>query len=275
MVLHIVSDIGGDEVRVKGGRLKKNIEIDAGEWEYVEIPCRSGSTIYIDAYELDGETFNVYIVPSDDVKRAPILGTVTEFDETKALWSKEKVPEIKKKYVAKERDTLYVFFDNYHAKSRYKSIDIDIRVEHPPLSVGDEPLRESIDIDPGYLETIEIDAKQGDVIRVFGRVTKGKDITIHVLSKIYETPDYVHIGKSYYTAEKIDEIDIDYQCRKTEPLLVVLDNTYSRRTMKTVDVSIVVIRGGESGAGEWVICPFCQQKNPLGSTECSNCGARL
>jgi hypothetical protein len=115
------------ELKIRGGQLKKNIEIEAGEWDYVEIPVREGSTISISAQEVDNDDFSVYILKSSDVKRTPIIGTVTEYEDGNALWKKEKITNLKKDYTAKERDVLYVFFDNYHAKSKYKSIDIDVR----------------------------------------------------------------------------------------------------------------------------------------------------
>ncbi|MFX1369765.1 MAG: hypothetical protein ACFFAY_14310, partial [Promethearchaeota archaeon] len=130
-------------MKVRGGHLKKNIELEAGEWDYVEIPVRKGSRIAVYANEVDGDDFSVYILKQADVKRTPLIGTVTEYEDGKALWSNEKVKSVDTEYVAEDRDTLYVFFDNYHAKSKYKSVDIDVRVDHPPLKVGDEPLRES------------------------------------------------------------------------------------------------------------------------------------
>jgi hypothetical protein len=73
-------------LKIRGGRLKKNIEIKAGEQEYVEIPCREGSTIYIDASEMDDDDFNVALLPSSDVKKAPLIGTVLEFRGVVQKW---------------------------------------------------------------------------------------------------------------------------------------------------------------------------------------------
>lgn len=262
-------------MKVRGGHLKKNIEIQAGEWDYVEIPVREGSRITVYANEVDGDDFSVYILRQADVKRVPLIGTVTEYEDDKALWSKEKVKKVDTEYTAEERDTLYVFFDNYHAKSKYKSIDIDVRVDHPPLKVGDEPLRESFEVDAGYLESIDVDVNAGDTIRVFGRVTKGNDITIHVLAQIYETPDSIHTDKAYFTKEKVGEIDIEYQCTKKEPLLIVFDNGYSLRTTKTLDVSVQVIKGEESKTAGIEKCPFCQARLEGPTAFCPHCGGKL
>jgi hypothetical protein len=191
------------------------------------------------------------------------------------LWSKEKTKKVQKKYTVKDRDTYFIIFDNYHAKSKYKSIALDLSVEHPPLEVGDEPLRESFEVDAGYVETIGVDARGGDRIKIFGKVTKGNDITIHILSKMYETPDSLHLDKAYYTKEKVGEIEIDYECSSTEPLLIVFDNGYSLRTTKTLDVSVQIVRVAAPESGSWVVCPFCQIKNPPGSTICQNCKGKL
>ena len=56
-------------MKIRGGRLKKNIEIDAGSWNYVEAPVREGSKISILATEVDNDDFSVYILRSADVKR--------------------------------------------------------------------------------------------------------------------------------------------------------------------------------------------------------------
>ena len=106
--------------------------------------------------------------------------------------------------------------------------------------------------------------------------TKGKDITVHILSKIYQTPDKLHLDKAYYTREKQEDINIEYHCSKSEPLLLVFDNKYSMRTTKTVDVSVQVVRDTTTEqAGDWVICPYCQIKNPPGSITCQSCKAGL
>jgi hypothetical protein len=229
----------------------------------------------ISASEIDGDTFNVYIVPSGSVKKAPLLGNVMEYYTDGIVWEQEKVSYVDDVYIHPYRDTIYIIFDNSHAKSKYKSIDVDISVVHPPLVVGDEPLTESFEVDAKSEEVIDVDVNSGDTIRVFGRVTKGKDITVHILSKLYETPDTYHLDKAYFTKEKVGEIEIEYHCTRTEPLLILFDNEYSHRTNKTVDVSIQVIRGAVPEADEWLICPFCQQKNPRGSTACQHCKAKL
>jgi hypothetical protein len=230
-------------LKIRGGHLKRNIEIQAGEWDYVEVPCREDSSMSISASEIDGDTFNVYIVPSNSVKKAPLLETVMEYYTDGIVWEQKKVSYVDDVYIHPYRDTIFIIFDNSHAKSKYKSIDIDISVVHPPLVVGDEPLTESFEVDAKSEEVIDVDVNSGDTIRVFGRVTKGKDITVHILSKLYETPDTYHLDKAYFTKEKVGEIEIEYHCTKTEPLLIIFDNAYSLRTTKTVDVSVQVIRG--------------------------------
>ena len=116
-------------------------------------------------------------------------------------------------------------FENPHSR-KFNHLDISVAAEHPPLSVEDEPLRESIEIEARYLEGIDVSASSGDTIRVFGRVTKGNDISVHILSTMYVTPDSYHVDKAYFTREKVDEIEIEYHCQKTEPLLIVFDNSY-------------------------------------------------
>lgn len=74
------------------------------------------------------------------------------------------------------------------------------------------------------MESIDVKVNAGDTIRVFGRVTKGKDITVHILSELYKTPDTYHLDKAYFTKEKAGEIEIEYHCTKTEPLLIIFDN---------------------------------------------------
>ncbi|MHA2210338.1 MAG: zinc ribbon domain-containing protein [Candidatus Thorarchaeota archaeon] len=262
-------------MKVRGGHLKKNIEIEAGDYNFVEIPVREGTRIEVSAAEVDGDTFSVCILDSSDVKRAPLIGTVMDYDDSKPLWHKDKVKKVNKEYIADRRDTLFVFFDNHHAKSKYKSIDIDVRVDHPPLMVGDAPLRESFEVDAKFVETIEVEPNAGDTIRVFGRVTKGNDITVHVLAQIYDTPDTIHTDKAYFTKEKVEEIDIEYHVTKREPLLIVFDNGYSMRTTKTVDVSVQVIKGEESKTAGIEKCPFCQAKLDGPTAFCPHCGGKL
>ena len=262
-------------MKIRGGQLEKNIEIDAGEWDYVEIPVREESTISISAQEVDNDEFNVYIVRSSDVKRMPIVGTVTEYNDESALWKKERVTNVKKDYTAKERDVLYVIFDNYHARSKFKSIDIDVSVEHPPLEVGDEPLSESFEVDAGWVEAIDMNVNTGDTIRAFGRVTKGNDITVHVISKLYETPDTIHLDKAYWTKEKTSEIELEYQCTKSGPLMLVFDNGYSLRTTKTVDVSVQILRGASQPSESMEYrCKFCNAIIDRGVAFCPNCGGK-
>lgn len=261
-------------MKLRGGRLKKTIEVEPGSWNYVEIACREGSTIQIDAYEEEGSDFSVYIVRSADVKKTPLIGTVTEYEDGKALWKKEKAKKVSKTYTVDSRDVYYVFLDNYHAKSREKYIAADIQVEHPPLEVGDEPLRESFEVDAGYVETIDLSAHAGDTVRAFGKVTSGNDITLHVLGKIYETPDSIHTEKAYFTKEKAEEIDITYQCPRTEDLLLVFDNGYSLRTTKTVDVSVQVIPGAKAPEGQR-FCKFCGARIDADTAFCPHCGGKL
>ena len=260
-------------MKVRGGHLKKTIDIEAGTWNHVEVNCREGSTISIRASEVEGDDFSVYICSSNDVKTALLSGQINEFDDKHALWKEEKVKSVSKEYTSKERDTLYIIFDNYHAKSKFKRIDIDISVVHPPLEVGDEPLSESFEVDAGYLETIDMQVNTGDTVRVFGRVTKGNDITVHVLSKLYETPDSIHTDKAYFTKEKVEEIDITYQCTTTEPILLVFDNAYSLRTTKTVDVSVQILRGRKKTTAPSGLCRFCSAK--IGDVAfCPHCGGK-
>jgi len=223
---------------------------------------------------MDDDDFNVALLPSSDVKKAPMIGTVLDFYGADMVWYKGEVSSVEEQYTVPARDIMYVVFDSLHDDCD-KSVVIDIRVEHPPLEVGDEPLSESFEVDAGYVEPIDMNVNAGDTARIFGKVTKGNDITVHILSKLYETPDAYHTDKAYFTKEKVGEIEIEYHCTRTEPLLILFDNEYSYRTSKTVDVSIQIIRGAEPEANEWLICPFCQQKNPKGSTACQHCEAKL
>ena len=262
-------------MKLRHGNLKKDIEIEAGSFDWVEVNCREGSILSVLAEGAEGDDFSVYLVGSSDVKKTPLVGTVTEFDPSKALWKKEKVRKVKKEYETENRDVLYLFFDNIHAKSRSKLISVDISVEHPPLFVEDEPLQESFEVEAGDYETVDISPNAGDTIRVFGRVTKGNDLSVYVLSQLYETPDHLHLDKAYWKKEKAGDIDISYQCSKTEPLLLVFDNGYSRMTSKMVDVSIDIVRGEGGKPTRFIVCPFCQQKNPKGSTVCEHCKGKL
>lgn len=261
--------------RIKSGSLKRNFEIQAGEWDYVEVPYRDGSMIPVVANEVYGDDFNMFIVRSDYAKKVLLVGTVTEYDPQGIVWGEEKVSSIDDEYIVDVRGIMFIIFDNTYARSKHKSIDIDINVLHPPLEVGDEPLTESFEVDAGYVETIGVDVRTGDRIKIFGNVSKGNDITIHILSKMYETPDSLHLDKAYYTKEKVGEIEIDYECSSTEPLLIVFDNGYSLRTTKTLDVSMQIVRVAVPESGNWVVCPFCQIKNPPGSTICQNCKGKL
>lgn len=229
----------------------------------------------ISASEIDGDTFNVYIVPSGSVKKVPLLGTVMEYDTDGIVWEQEKVSYVDDVYIHPYRDTIYIIFDNSHAKSKYKSIDIEISVVHMPLVLGDEPLTESFEVDAGHMEQIDVDVSAGDTLRVFGRVTKGKDITVHILSSLYKTPDAYHLDKVYFTKEKTDEIEIEYLCTKTEPLLIIFDNEYSLRTTKTVDVSVQVIKGVAAAHPGKDVCPFCSVKIDTGLSFCPHCGGKL
>jgi len=260
-------------VRLRRGIYKKEMNLDEGEFLPVGIACREGSEISIDVYEVEGDDFNVYLLRASDVKRAPIIPVVRDWDIERALWQKERISKVKKEYTVEERDYLVVLLEAVHPDGN--CLQIDIRVVHPPLAVGDEPLSESFEVDARDYEKIDVDVKAGDIIKLFGRVTKGNDITVHILSKTYETPDTLHVDKAYWTTEKVAEIDAEYQCSKTEPLLIVFDNDYSRLTTKTVDITVQVQRGREPDKGEWAVCPFCQHKNPLGSTVCENCRAGI
>lgn len=261
-------------MKVRGGRLKKKIEIEAAKWVHVEVSCRKGSEITVRGTEVDGDDFSVYILRSKDVKTAPIIGTVLEYEDGKALWSEEKTSHVDHTYTVEERDKIYVIFDNYHARSKYKMIEIEVSVEHPPLEVGDEPLRESFEVDAKYIEVIDVSVNQGDTLRVFGRVTKGKDITVHVLSKLYETPDTYHLDKAYWKKEKTEEIDVEYHCTKTEPLLIVFDNQYSLRTTKTIDVSVQLMKGDAPVDDGMKTCRFCSAKIESNMTFCPHCGGK-
>ncbi|MFW9848844.1 MAG: zinc ribbon domain-containing protein [Candidatus Thorarchaeota archaeon] len=261
-------------MKIRGGRLKKQIEIEAGTWDHVEIPCREGSTISVDASEVDGDDFSVYILDSAQVKTTLLTGRVSDYEDDKALWKKEKVKKVSKKYTVDARDIYYVIFDNYHAKSKYKLIDIDVDVEHPPLEVDDEPLQESFEVDAGYLETIDLTVNAGDTVRAFGRVTKGNDITVHILSKLYETPDTIHTDKAYFTKEKVEEINLEYHAQKSESLLLVFDNVYSLRTAKTIDVSVQVLKGAKEPDGQ-KFCKFCGAKIDADAAFCQHCGGKL
>lgn len=272
-------------MKVRGGELRKTVNLEAGDWDYVEIPCREGTEINVRASEDAGDDFSAYLLRSEDIKRIPLIGgalqkipilgkKTIDFSTEDVLWSKEKVPSVDYSHIADSRTVYYLFLDNMHARSKWKAIDVHVCVDHPPLEVGDEPLRESFDVDAGYLETIDVNVNRGDVIRVFGRVTSGNDISVHILSKMYETPDTIHLDKSYWSKEKLEEIDVEYHCTKSEPLLVVFDNGYSMRTTKTVDVSIQVVRSEQSLRAENK-CPFCSARIEEGIAFCPHCGGKL
>lgn len=262
-------------MKIRGGHLKRNIEIQAGMWDYAEASCRDGSMISVVAHEVDGDDFSVFIIPSEWVKTASLVGTAIEYDTEGIVWGEKNVRSIDDEYIVPIRDVMYIIFDNTHAKTKYKSIDIDINVVHPPLEVADEPLRESFEVDAGYVEAIDMNVNSGDTVRVFGRVIKGNDITVHILSKIYETPDTYHTDKAYFTKEKTDEIEIEYLCTKTESLLVIFDNEYSHRTTKTIDVSIQITKDVASTAPGKDVCPFCSVKIDTGLSFCPHCGGKL
>jgi len=231
--------------------------------------------ILITADETNGEDFNVRLLSSKYVKRKAITGAIDEYQDQKALWRKEKTHSVEKQYTADTKDVYFVIFDNYHAKSKPKSIDIEVSVYHPPLEVGDQPLKESFEVDAGCYEPIDVDTKAGDMIRVFGRVTKGNDINISIVSKAYETQEEIDLDKAYYTKEKVGDFNIEYSCSKNEPLLIVFDNGYSMRTPKTVDVSVQIVKGVVTESGDWTECPFCHFKNQKGARYCTHCGAKL
>lgn len=260
-------------MKLKGGKLSKSIELENGTWDYIEVPCRVGTTLSIAASDDRGEDFRVYIIRSGDMKKKPIIGTLDGYDEKKALWKKGKGGKTKTEFVSDVHSVLYVVFENPHSR-KFNYLDISVAAEHPPLSVKDEPLRESIEIEARYLEAIDVDAGSGDTIRVFGRVTKGNDITVHVLSKMYETPESYHVDKAYFTKEKVDEIDMEYQCQKTEPLLIVFDNGYSMMTAKTVDVTVQVVKGTDQPSVTPGVCRFCSAKIDEGLPFCPHCGGK-
>ena len=262
-------------MKLSGGYLSENIEIDPGEYEYVEIPCRPGSVISIRADETEGDDFNVYLLQSKYVTRKGASGDVEEYQDQKAVWREEKTDSVETEYKVDTKDVYFVIFDNYHAKSKPKSIEIEVGVEHVPLKVGDQPLKESFEVEAGCIETIDADAKAGDMIRVFGRVTKGNDINISIVSKAYETQEEIDLDKAYYTKEKAGDFNIEYSCTKNEPLLIAFDNGYSRRTPKTVDVSVQVVKGVVPESGDWTECQFCHFKNQKGARYCTHCGAKL
>jgi hypothetical protein len=270
----IASKGGNSLMKLRGGNLQKNIEIEAGEVDYVEIACREGSRIVILAREVDGDNFDAFLLPSKYVKTLPLVGTVVDYNPDGVVWYEDAVNLIDDDYIVLDRDTMYLFFSNINARTKYRSIDIDIGVEHIPLEVGDEPLRESFEVDAGYVETIDMSVHKGDTVRAFGRVTKGNDITVHILSKIYETPDSLHLDKAYFTREKVGEVDITFNCPKTEQLLLVFDNEYSLRTTKTVDVSIQLLKGEtQTGAGQR-ICKFCSARIDYDVAFCPHCGGK-
>ncbi|MFW9888881.1 MAG: hypothetical protein ACFFER_11885, partial [Candidatus Thorarchaeota archaeon] len=97
-------------MRLRGGEFKKNIEIEAGQFEYVEINCRELTAIHIKAKEVDGDDFNVALFPSAYVKKAPLVGLVTDFDPDpdNALWSEEKVSSVDESVVVETRDVVYI-----------------------------------------------------------------------------------------------------------------------------------------------------------------------
>ena len=262
-------------VTLRRGIYKKEIDIEKDNFLPVGISCREGSEISIDVFEVDGDDFDVFLFNDADVKRARLIPTVTGWDPERALWFKEEVDKAETEYTIEERGKYVVIFDNCYSQDDYLRFNIDVRVVHPPLAVGDEPLSESFEVDARDYEKIDVDAKAGDVIKLFGRVTKGNDVTVHILNKTYETPDTLHVDKAYWTTEKVPEIDAEYQSSKTEPLLIVFDNRYSRLATKTIDITVQVERGEEPDKGEWAICSFCQHKNPLGSAVCKNCKAGI
>lgn len=260
-------------MKLKGGKLSKQMELENGYWDYVEIPCRAGSVVSVVASDDRGEEFKVYILSSADIKRKPIIGTISGYDASRALWKKGKGGKTKKDYTAEKRDVLYVVFENPHSR-KFNYLDISVAVDHPPLKVGDEPLQESFEVEPGYLETVEISVNVGDTIKAFGRVTKGNDIGVYIISSMYETPDTIHLDKAYYSKEKTEEIEIEYHCNKAETLLLVLDNEYSRMTTKTVDLSIQVIAGESAPVGQ-KFCKFCGAKIDVDAAFCPHCGGKL
>jgi hypothetical protein len=260
-------------LKLKHDKLSKSIELENGMWDFVEIPCRVGTTLSIAASDDRGEDFRVYIIRSGDMKKKPLIGTIDGFDEKRALWKKGKGGKTKTEFTSDVHDVLYVVFENPHSR-KFNYLDISVAAEHPALTFKDEPLRESIEIEARYLEGIEVDASSGDTIRVFGRVTKGNDITVHVLSRMYETPDSYHADKSYFTKEKVDEIEIEYHCQKTEPLLVIFDNSYSMMTPKTVDVTVQVMKGRDQPSATPGVCRFCSAKIEVGLPFCPHCGGK-
>jgi hypothetical protein len=260
-------------MKLKGGKLSTQLELENQHFDYVEIPCREGSTISIVANDDRGENFNVYILSSGDVQKAPVIGKVRDYDEKRALWKKGKGGKTKGDYTSDARDVLYIIFENPHSR-KFNYLDISVAVDHPPLKVGDQPLQESFEVEAGYFETVEINGNAGDTIRVFGRVSKGNDIGAYVVAAIFATPDNIHLDKAYWSKEKTEEIDIEYHCTKTEPLLVVFDNGYSKLTTKTVDVSIQVISGEKAPEGQR-FCKFCGAKIDADAAFCPRCGGQL
>ena len=183
-------------MKLKSGKLSKSIEMENGTWDFVEVPCRVGTTISIAASDYRGEDFRVYIIRSGDMKKKPLIGSIDGYDEKRALWKKGKGGKMRTEFTSDVHDVLYVIFENPHSR-KFNYLDISVAAEHPPLSVEDEPIRESIEIEARYLESIDVTANSGDIIRVFGRVMKGNDITVHILSKMYETPETFHMDNPF------------------------------------------------------------------------------
>ncbi|MFX1580446.1 MAG: hypothetical protein ACFFBJ_12405 [Promethearchaeota archaeon] len=260
-------------MKLKGGKLSKSIELENGTWDYVEVPGRVGTTLSIAASDDRGENFGVYIIKSGDMKKKPLIGIIDGYDEKRALWKKGKGGKTKKEFVSDVHDVLYVVFENPHSR-KFNYLDISVAAEHPPLSVEDEPLRESIEIDARYLEAIDVSASSGDTVRVFGRVTKGNDISVHILSEMYVTPEAFHVDKAYFTREKVEEIEIEYHCQKTERLLIVFDNSYSMMTAKTVDVTVQVMKGADEPPATPGVCRFCSAKIDEDLPFCPHCGGK-
>jgi len=260
-------------LKLKGGKLSKSIELENGTWDFVKVQCRIGTTLSIAASDDRGENFRVYIIRSGDMKKKPLIGIIDGYDEKRALWKKGKGGKTKTEFTSDVHDVLYVVFENPHSR-KFNHLDISVAAEHPPLSVEDDPLRESIVIEARYLEAIDVNATSGDTIRVFGRVSKGNDISVHILSKMYQSPETFHVDKAYFTREKVDEIEIEYHCQKTEPLLIVFDNSYSKMTAKTVDITVQVIRGADQPPTTPGVCRFCSVKIEEGLPFCPHCGGK-
>jgi hypothetical protein len=116
-------------MRLRGGKTRRRIAVDMGSWEYFAVPCKAGATLSIAARLIGDGGFNLYVVGFEGVIQAPVKGRLSGFDRRKALWSQEETRSVEMTYMAKEPDTLYVFFDNHHDELERKLIDVDIHLQ--------------------------------------------------------------------------------------------------------------------------------------------------